>query len=192
MYGKNMLLEIPFFIIVTFYEKPHCLGTGKCVVLIFMFLMSLVFSHFLTKEFLCYGCVNNEIHIDISGNILSWHLQKLWLQPCNATRSVYWLVVTSPAGPRPIRVPPMLACSGVKPSSSFGIPYCCSFPSYVWRRSSCALHTLASSYCRSWTAAFFRHNSSCNVWAPGGYASFTDHIVLNVFYYMCLDSWFRA
>lgn len=48
---------------------------------------------------------------------------------CNMTRSVYRLEVTSPAGPRPTRMPVMLACSGVKPSSSLGIPYCCSFPS---------------------------------------------------------------
>jgi hypothetical protein len=189
--AKNMLMEIPFFLIVAFYEKPHFLGT-KCIVFKFMFLM---YYSLVTFPGCACCCVNNEVHINVSGNILSWHLHKLfqfhWVQP-DMWRAVYWLVVTSPAGPRPIRVPPMLACSGVKPSSSFGIPYCCSFPSYVWRRSSCALHTLASSYCRSWRAAFFRHNSSCNVWLPGGQASFTDPIVLNVFYCMCLDSWFRG
>jgi hypothetical protein len=94
--------------------------------------------------------------------------------------SVYWFDMTRPAGPRPTLVPPMLAWSGVKPSSSFGMPYCCSFPSYVWRRSSCALHTLASSYCKSWMAEFLRHSSSWNVAVVYAYCS--DHSDLGMPY----------
>jgi hypothetical protein len=173
---KIMLLEIPFFLIVTFYDKPHFLETESASYSYLCFWCLIIWSHFLAVPvavwIMKFILISLEIYCHDT-KLFQFH----WV-----TRSVYWLVVTSPAGPRPIRVPPMLACSGVKPSSSFGIPYCCSFPSYVWSRSSCALHTLASSYCRSWRAAFFRHSSSCNVWVPGGYASFADRIVLNVFW----------
>jgi len=117
-------------------------------------------------------------NVMISVEFVSVCLCAAWFVDCNMKRFYYWMVASSPAGPRPICVPPMLACSGVKPNSSFGIPYCCSLASYVWRRSSCALHTLASSYCKSWRAAFLRPSSSCNVTVV--YASCADQIVLNV------------
>ena len=68
---------------------------------------------------------------------------------------------TRPAGPLPSFCAPMVVSSGLKPSSSSGMPYCAIFASNVRSRSLCALHTRASSYCRSLIALFFESSTSC-------------------------------
>mmetsp|Transcript_34644 Transcript_34644/g.76173 ORF Transcript_34644/g.76173 Transcript_34644/m.76173 type:complete len:219 (-) Transcript_34644:1417-2073(-) len=64
-------------------------------------------------------------------------------------------LTTSPAGPVPVVV-----TSGLKPSSSTGMPNSVSFDSYTRITSLCALVTLASSYWRSLTAAFLASRTS--------------------------------
>lgn len=56
----------------------------------------------------------------------------------------------SPAGPLAIPdCPSCITFKGVNPNSACGIPNCCNFDSYVISKSSCALHTRANSYCKS-------------------------------------------
>jgi len=152
---------------------------AHCFVFIFNFLVLSPLSHQLLALSLWVIKLIWKCNVKISVEFVSVCLCALWFVDCNMKRFYYWMLVSSPVGPRPICVPPVLACSGVKPNSSFGIPYCCSLASYVWRRSSCALHTLANSYCKSWRAAFLRPSSSCNVTVI--YASCADQIVLTQF-----------
>lgn len=103
------------------------------------------------------------------------------------TSSNYVGADTRPAGPCPKDWPPTVVCSGLKPSSSVGIPKLVSLDSYVFIKSLWAcntnmyvkklidtvallycsglvqltLQTLASSYWRSLMALFLESNTSC-------------------------------
>jgi hypothetical protein len=67
-----------------FDERSHCQGTESALYSYLRLWCLVVFLHFVTTECFWCDCMNNDVNINISRNVLSWHLQNLfrfyWVQ----------------------------------------------------------------------------------------------------------------